>query len=149
MFFLFISTKLLAPKGFANLVNILPQWFVLIKIIIRHEHLDDPRRTEWQGFPSGTRAATAGGLTTLVDMPLNSFPSIVAEEAFELKSFMCPLGINDFPMTNADHIKEGLSVLAKYIRLLLVHAEIQQELKDIADDPRSYSTYLKTSLASF
>ncbi|THG04001.1 hypothetical protein TEA_007134 [Camellia sinensis var. sinensis] len=39
-------------------------------------------------------------------MPLNSFPSIVAEEAFELKSFMCPLGINDFPMTNADHIKE-------------------------------------------
>ncbi|CAL5366343.1 unnamed protein product [Camellia sinensis] len=86
------------------------------------------------------------GLTTLVDMPLISFPSTVAEEAFELKrkSFMCPLGINDFPMTNADHIKEGLSVLAKYRRLLLVHAEIQQELEDIADHPRSYSTYLKT-----
>ncbi|KAI8030252.1 Allantoinase, partial [Camellia lanceoleosa] len=65
-----------------------------------------------------------------------------------LKSFMCPLGINDFPMTNADHIKEGLSILAKYRRLLLVHAEIQQELEDIADDPRSYSTYLKTRLAS-
>ncbi|CAL5324339.1 unnamed protein product [Camellia sinensis] len=47
-----------------------------------------------------------GGLTTLVDMPLNSFPSTVAKEAFELKSFMCPLGINDFPMTNADHIKD-------------------------------------------
>ncbi|XP_028123712.1 uncharacterized protein LOC114320839 [Camellia sinensis] len=56
-----------------------------LKTNLRHEHLDDPRRTEWKGFPSGTRAATAGGLTTLVDMPLNSFPSTVAEEAFELK----------------------------------------------------------------
>ncbi|KAL7255783.1 hypothetical protein ACSBR1_009837 [Camellia fascicularis] len=66
-----------------------------------------------------------------------------------LKSFMCPLGINDFPMTKADRIKEGLSILAKYRRLLLVHAEIQRELEGIADDPRSYSTYFKTWLASF
>ncbi|KAL7231415.1 hypothetical protein ACSBR2_009633 [Camellia fascicularis] len=62
---------------------------------------------------------------------------------------MCPLGINDFPMTKADRIKEGLSILAKYRRLLLVHAEIQRELEGIADDPRSYSTYFKTWLASF
>ncbi|CAL5412222.1 unnamed protein product [Camellia sinensis] len=73
--------------------------------ILWHAYLDDPRRTEWEGFPSGTRAAAAGGLTTLVDMPLNSFPSTASEETFELKSFMCPSGINDFPMTNAGHIK--------------------------------------------
>ncbi|KAG5557654.1 hypothetical protein RHGRI_007788 [Rhododendron griersonianum] len=65
------------------------------------------------------------------------------------------LGINDFPMTNAGHIKEGLSVLAKYKRPLLVHAEIEQELEgileleDSAVDPRSYSTYLKTRPASW
>ncbi|THG06831.1 hypothetical protein TEA_001980 [Camellia sinensis var. sinensis] len=122
---------------------------VMPGLIDVHAHLDDPGRTEWEGFPSGTRAAAAGGLTTLVDMPLNSFPSTVSEETFELKSFMCPSGINDFPMTNAGHIKEGLSILAKYRRPLLVHAEIQQELEDIADDPRSYSTYLKTRPASW
>ncbi|KAL6991049.1 allantoinase [Sarracenia purpurea var. burkii] len=156
-----------------------------------HVHLDDPGREEWEGFPSGTKAAAAGGLTTLIDMPLNSFPSTVSDETFELKikaaaeriyvdvgfwgglvpenafngsalegllkagvlglkSFMCPSGINDFPMTNVSHIKEGLSILAKYRRPLLVHAEIQQEfegyleLKDSAEDPSSYSTYLKT-----
>ncbi|CAH1448446.1 unnamed protein product [Lactuca virosa] len=157
-----------------------------------HAHLDDPGRAEWEGFPSGTKAAAAGGITTLIDMPLNNFPSTVSEEtlklkkeatkgriyvnvgfwgglvpenafnasilegllnagALGLKSFMCPSGINDFPMTDATHIKEGLSVLAKYKRPLLVHAEKQQELEleDGVDDPRSYSTYLKTRPASW
>ncbi|GAA0173270.1 hydrolase [Lithospermum erythrorhizon] len=50
-----------------------------------HTHLDDPGQTEWEDFPSGTRAAAAGGLTTLIDMPLNSQPSTVTKENFELK----------------------------------------------------------------
>ncbi|KAK9949297.1 hypothetical protein M0R45_004829 [Rubus argutus] len=41
--------------------------------------------TEWKGFPSGTKAAAAGGVTTLVDMPLNNFPSTVPRETLELK----------------------------------------------------------------
>ncbi|KAJ4703465.1 allantoinase [Melia azedarach] len=156
-----------------------------------HAHLDDPGRAEWEGFPSGTKAAAAGGITTLIDMPLNSDPSttstetlklkleaaekriyvdvgfwggLVPENAFNesaleallnagalgLKSFMCPSGINDFPMTDASHIKEGLAVLARYKRPLLVHAEIQQdsgrhvELEDDTLDSRLYSNYLKT-----
>ncbi|XP_073219696.1 allantoinase-like [Cicer arietinum] len=44
-------------------------------------------------------------------------------------SFMCPLGIDDFPMTTIDHIKEGLFVLTKYRRSLIVHAEIQHDSK--------------------
>ncbi|XP_030543600.1 allantoinase isoform X3 [Rhodamnia argentea] len=154
-----------------------------------HAHLDDPGRADWEGFPSGTKAAAAGGITTLIDMPLNSFPSTTSTESLELKikaaekniyvdvgfwgglvpenafnssalealleagvlglkSFMCPSGINDFPMTNANHIKEGLLVLAKYRRPLLVHAEIQLDSESHLDlnteDARSYSTYLKT-----
>ncbi|XP_028123705.1 probable allantoinase isoform X4 [Camellia sinensis] len=66
-------------------INVLPVHKYKVAGSQRHEHLDDPRRAEWQGFPSRTRAATAGGLTTLVDMPLNSFPSTIAEKAFELK----------------------------------------------------------------
>ncbi|KAJ8490274.1 hypothetical protein OPV22_011995 [Ensete ventricosum] len=156
-----------------------------------HAHLDEPGRVEWEGFSSGTKAAAAGGVTTLVDMPLNSFPSTVSKEtlkmkveaaqkkiyvdvgfwgglvpdnafnismleglllagALGLKSFMCPSGINDFPMTNSTHIKEGLYVLAKYHRPLLVHAEVVLDSKNnegLLDDDSScgsYSTYLKS-----
>ena len=39
-----------------------------------HVHVNDPGRTEWEGFWTATRAAAAGGITTLIDMPLNSLP---------------------------------------------------------------------------
>lgn len=39
-----------------------------------HTHINEPGRTEWEGFDTGTKAAAAGGVTTLVDMPLNSSP---------------------------------------------------------------------------
>ncbi|KAI4296719.1 hypothetical protein L6164_036653 [Bauhinia variegata] len=134
---------------------------VMPGLIDVHVHLDEPGRTEWEGFLTGTKAAAAGGVTTVVDMPLNNHPSTVSKETLKLKleaaekkiyvdvgfwgglvpenalnssildgllsagvlglkSFMCPSGINDFPMTTIDHIKEGFG------------------------DPRSYSTYLKT-----
>ena len=50
-----------------------------------HVHLNEPGRETWEGFDSGTRAAAAGGVTTLVDMPLNSFPTTVDAAAFDLK----------------------------------------------------------------
>ncbi|XP_058771601.1 allantoinase-like [Vicia villosa] len=150
-----------------------------------HVHLDEPGRTEWEGFVTGTKAAAAGGVTTVVDMPLNNHPTTVSKETLELKleaaenkihvdvgfwgglipenaqntsileglldagvlgvkSFMCPSGIDDFPMTTIEQIKEGLSVLAKYKRPLVVHSEIQQDSKSNFGDPHVYSTYLDT-----
>jgi dihydroorotase-like cyclic amidohydrolase len=41
-----------------------------------HVHINDPGRTAWEGFPSATQAAAAGGVTTLVDMPLNWYFSL-------------------------------------------------------------------------
>jgi allantoinase len=43
-------------------------------VVDTHVHVNEPGRTEWEGFESATRAAAAGGITTLVDMPLNSLP---------------------------------------------------------------------------
>lgn len=43
-------------------------------IVDTHAHLNEPGRTEWEGFETATRAASAGGITTIVDMPLNSIP---------------------------------------------------------------------------
>ncbi|KAI5448068.1 hypothetical protein KIW84_015483 [Lathyrus oleraceus] len=164
--------------------------FIMPGLIDVHVHLDEPGRTEWEGFVTGTRAAAAGGVTTVVDMPLNNHPTTVSKETLELKleaaenkiyvdvgfwgglipenaqntsileglldagvlgvkSFMCPSGINDFPMTTIEHIKEGLSVLAKYKRPLVVHSEIQQDSKSNLElkgngDPHAYNTYLVT-----
>ena len=47
---------------------------VMPGIIDTHVHVNEPGRTEWEGFATATRAAAAGGVTTLVDMPLNSIP---------------------------------------------------------------------------
>lgn len=50
-----------------------------------HTHLNEPGRTEWEGFETGTKAAAAGGYTTVVDMPLNCIPSTTTVSALEGK----------------------------------------------------------------
>ncbi|GAA2245401.1 allantoinase AllB [Streptomyces amakusaensis] len=58
---------------------------VLPGLVDTHVHLQDPGRTEWENFESGTRAAAAGGITTLVDMPLDCLPVTVTVPALEEK----------------------------------------------------------------
>jgi allantoinase len=58
---------------------------VMPGLVDTHVHINEPGRTEWEGFQSATRAAAAGGVTTLVDMPLNSIPATTTREAFETK----------------------------------------------------------------
>jgi allantoinase len=50
-----------------------------------HVHVNEPGRTEWEGFVTATRAAAAGGVTTIIDMPLNSIPATVDLDALEAK----------------------------------------------------------------
>ncbi|TWP35438.1 allantoinase AllB [Leekyejoonella antrihumi] len=54
-------------------------------VVDSHVHVNDPGRTDWEGFTSATRAAAAGGVTTLIDMPLNSIPPTVTVDALEIK----------------------------------------------------------------
>ncbi len=58
---------------------------VLPGIVDTHVHLNEPGRTEWEGFATATRAAAIGGITTLVDMPLNSIPPTTTREGFAAK----------------------------------------------------------------
>jgi allantoinase len=58
---------------------------VLPGIVDTHVHINEPGRTEWEGFDTATRAAAAGGITTLVDMPLNSSPVTTTANALALK----------------------------------------------------------------
>ena len=50
-----------------------------------HVHVNEPGRTEWEGFATATRAAAAGGVTTIIDMPLNSLPPTVDPPALRIK----------------------------------------------------------------
>jgi allantoinase len=54
-------------------------------LVDSHVHVNDPGRTEWETFATATRAAAAGGVTTIVDMPLNSIPPTVGAAALEIK----------------------------------------------------------------
>ncbi|MGD0528064.1 MAG: allantoinase AllB [Polyangiaceae bacterium] len=55
-------------------------------LVDTHVHVNEPGRTEWEGFATATRAAAAGGVTTIVDMPLNASPPTTTLAAFEAKA---------------------------------------------------------------
>lgn len=54
-------------------------------LVDAHVHLNEPGRTEWEGFSTGTRAAASGGVTTVVDMPLNAIPPTTTVAGFREK----------------------------------------------------------------
>jgi allantoinase len=58
---------------------------VMPGLVDTHVHINDPGRADWEGFEHATKAAAAGGVTTLVDMPLNSIPSTTDVEGLEAK----------------------------------------------------------------
>ena len=58
---------------------------VMAGIIDPHVHINEPGRTEWEGFNTATRAALAGGITSLVEMPLNANPVTTTAEAWDEK----------------------------------------------------------------
>src|SRR5213078_5372701 len=58
---------------------------VMPGLVDTHVHVNEPGRTEWEGFATATRAAAAGGVTTIVDMPLNCIPPTTTAAGIEAK----------------------------------------------------------------
>src|SRR5919197_4313693 len=58
---------------------------VLPGLIDNHVHFNEPGRTDWEGFETGSRAAAAGGTTTVFEMPLNAHPPTIDGESFDAK----------------------------------------------------------------
>ncbi|TQL70550.1 allantoinase [Nocardioides albertanoniae] len=69
----------------ARVVELADDEVLMPGVVDAHVHVNDPGRTEWEGFASATRAAAAGGVTTIVDMPLNSIPPTCDLSALDLK----------------------------------------------------------------
>src|SRR6266550_2814728 len=72
------------PDG-CELIEASEAALVMPGLVDSHVHINEPGRTEWEGFASATRAAAAGGVTTLIDMPLNSIPPTTTLVGLEQK----------------------------------------------------------------
>ena len=78
-----VITEIL-PVKFAGAVDA-GNLILMPGIIDAHVHINEPGRTEWEGFDTATKAAAAGGITTIVDMPLNASPVTTTVKAFSEK----------------------------------------------------------------
>ncbi|KAK2743248.1 hypothetical protein FQN57_004937 [Myotisia sp. PD_48] len=119
-------------------------------LVDAHVHLNEPGRTEWEGFYTGTQAAAFGGVTTVVDMPLNSIPPTTTVAGLEAKvkaaagqcwvdvgfygglipgnvAELKPLlkaGVEEFPAVSSDDIQVAMAELADADMPLMFHAEM-------------------------
>ncbi len=73
------------PDGPPGAVTLAADEVLLPGLVDSHVHVNEPGRTEWEGFATATVAAAAGGVTTIVDMPLNSIPPTVTVPALRAK----------------------------------------------------------------
>jgi allantoinase len=106
--------------------------FILPGLVDTHLHINEPGRTEWEGFRTATRAAAAGGYTTLVDMPLNNLPATTTVENLRLKQeaaraqCMVDYGFwGGVVCDNPDHIQSLASAGVLGYKCFLVHPGIE------------------------
>ena len=73
------------PPAGAAVVELADDEVLLPGLVDTHVHVNEPGRTHWEGFATATSAARAGGVTTLLDMPLNSLPPTLSAAALDVK----------------------------------------------------------------
>jgi allantoinase len=102
-------------------------------IIDVHVHINEPGRTDWEGFDTATQAAGAGGITTVVDMPLNSSPVTTTLKAFneKLNASKNKLHVNcgfygGLVPGNAEHLEELIRAGVLGIKCFLTHSGIDE-----------------------
>ena len=104
---------------------------VMPGIIDSHVHINEPGRTEWEGFETITKAAIAGGITTLVDMPLNSSPVTISAKTLQEKikaaqgKLYCNCGFwGGIVPDNLDKLEELIEAGVLGIKAFLTHSGI-------------------------
>lgn len=105
---------------------------VMPGIIDSHVHINEPGRTEWEGFETITKAAIAGGITTLVDMPLNASPVTTSRNAFRIKlnategKLYCNVGFwGGIVPDNIEQLDELIESGVLGIKAFLTHSGIE------------------------
>lgn len=117
---------------------------VMAGVVDVHVHVNEPGRTDWEGFETATRAACAGGITTLVDMPLNSSPVTTNAAAFREKLAAaegqlfvdCGFYAGLVP-GNADRLEELIDAGVLGVKAFLCHSGIDEFPNATEDDLRA------------
>lgn len=128
-----------ADVDYGNLV-------IMPGLVDSHVHVNEPGRTEWEGFETATRAAAAGGITTIIDMPLNSLPPVTTVDALEAKQRVARGDVNvelwgGVIPGNTRELKPMLERGARGFKCFLVHSGVdefpnvnEQELREAAQE---------------
>jgi allantoinase len=100
-------------------------------LVDSHVHVNEPGRTEWEGFETATRAAVAGGITTIVDMPLNSLPPTTTLAALQAKQQVArgPANIELWGGVipgNTGELRPMLEAGARGFKCFLVHSGVDE-----------------------
>lgn len=100
-------------------------------LVDSHVHVNEPGRTEWEGFATATRAALAGGITTIVDMPLNSLPPTTTVAALEEKQRHAKGEVNvelwgGVIPGNTGELRPMLEAGARGFKCFLVHSGVDE-----------------------
>ncbi|KAI0088935.1 allantoinase [Irpex rosettiformis] len=129
---------------------------ILPGLVDSHVHLNEPGRTEWEGFYTGTRAAASGGVTTVVDMPLNSIPPTVTLNYLEVKrkaaTGQCAIDVAFWGGVipgNQSHLKPLVASGVKGFKCFLIESGVEEfpcvardDLVDAMDELKDTSTVL-------
>ncbi len=78
-------TEVISGQDYNGTAEDVGDSIVMAGLIDPHVHINEPGRTDWEGFDTATRAAAAGGITTLIEMPLNASPVTTTKGNFKLK----------------------------------------------------------------
>lgn len=118
--------KLHAAEDFGNSV-------IMPGVIDVHVHINEPGRTDWEGFDTGTLAAAAGGTTTIIDMPLNASPVTTSLAAFQQKldSTAGKMNVNvgfyaGLIPGNANHLESMIQAGVVGVKCFLAHSGIDE-----------------------
>ncbi|KAK8050785.1 allantoinase [Apiospora phragmitis] len=156
------SGKIVAISSFPSSATYLNYGSKLLipGLVDAHVHLNEPGRTEWEGFNTGTRAAASGGVTTVIDMPLNAIPPTTTVAGFKEKlaasqgqcwvdvgfyggvipgnaDELLPLveaGVDEFPAISSNDIALAMKTLNGTPTTLMFHAEMIPPISDSVGD---------------
>lgn len=112
---------------------------ILPGLVDAHVHLNEPGRTEWEGFWTGTRAAAFGGVTTVIDMPLNAIPPTTTvaglKEKVAAAHGQCWVDVGFYGGIvpgNAGELKELVKAGVKGFKCFLIDSGVRQDRKYLA-----------------
>jgi allantoinase len=121
-------------------------------LIDSHVHINEPGRTDWEGFETATKAAAAGGITTLVDMPLNSSPVTTTVKAFreKIEAAKGKLFVNcgfwgGIVPGNTEHVKPLIDEGVLGFKAFLTHSGIDDFPNVEVSDLESASSFLSNA----